>query len=153
MKEINKIKNQYIKNTLNFYFLLKKADEKVGLVFYVDVTSSKDRLFLHQLNKKTTMLYILLFDLAKILQFLPKYPNFYFIFESFSEITNTMRLNAFFIKINSIFCCSKKIFLQFLDLKLLPLFFCRIFLIFKLNLFNFFKKVFKIKNFKIYEFN
>ena len=153
MKEINKIKNQYIKNTLNFYFLLKKADEKVGLVFYVDVTSSKDRLFLHQLNKKTTMLYILLFDLAKILQFLPKYPNFYFIFESFSEITNTMRLNAFFIKINSIFCCSKKIFLQFLDLKLLPLFFCRIFLIFKLNLFNFFKKVFKIINFKIYEFN
>ena len=132
---------------LNFYYILKKADEKIGLVFYTDVSILKNQL-LHQINKKTTMFYVLIFDLVKILQFLPKHPNFYFIFESFSEITNTMRLNAFFIKINNIFCCSKKISLQFLDFKLLPFFFCRIFLASKLNVFMIFKKIFKI-----YEFN
>jgi hypothetical protein len=107
----------------------------------------------NQVNKKTTMLYILYFDFLNKLQLIPKYPIFFFIFQSFMEITETIRFNSLFVKINNIYCYSLKIGLQFLNSSLLVVFLVRLFFVLKTSILNVVWKSLKTTNSLVYEFN
>ena len=129
--------------------MIKTTDDTQGLVFYTDV-SFFERFLFNQINKKTTVLYLIFFDLFKVFQLTPKYPNFCFSFNSLSYITKTIRLNALFIKFNSIYCFSQVIDFRFLEYSLLSHFFIDIL---KLNIWLILFNVFKMTNLKKYEFN
>jgi hypothetical protein len=137
---------------LNLHYLIKKAKGEFGLIFYTDVSLYKRHLF-NQVNKKTTMLYILYFDFLNKLQLIPKYPIFFFIFQSFMEITETIRFNSLFVKINNIYCYSLKIGLQFLNSSLLVVFLVRLFFVLKVSILNVVWKSLKTTNSLVYEFN
>ena len=149
VKEKNELKQQYIKNTLNLYHLIKNTDDKLGLVFYTDV-SFFERFLFNRINKKTTVLYFSFFDLFKVFELTPKHPNFCFSFNSLSQITKTIRLNALFIKFKGIYCFSQSIDSSFLEYSLLSHFFIYIL---KSNIWLIFFNVLKMINLKIYEFN
>ena len=129
--------------------MIKTTDNKQGLVFYTDV-SLFERFLFNQINKKTTVLYLIFFDLFRIFGLTLKYPNFCFSFNALSQITKKVRLNALFIKFNSIYCFSQAIDSHFLEYSLLSHFFIYIL---KLNIWLILFNVFKMINLKIYEFD
>lgn len=152
MGEKNYIKRQYVKNMLNLNFLLKYTEEGSGVIFYTNPFLPERRLW-GQINKKSTILYLTCYNLVDLLNLNPKFPNFYFVFKSLGEITCEMRLNALFIKVGNIFCCSQILSFSFLNVNILSLFFYFILSFSKISLFFNFFILFKMIYSKIFEFN
>ena len=145
-------KNKYLKNRLSLYSIIQDKNKISSAIFYTN-PSLMERSLCNQVNKKTTLLYLIHYNLVETLKLNPKFPNYYLTFNSPNEITDEMRLNSLYIKISNIFCSSQIISFSFLNFNSLSFFLNRIFYSSNISLFFNFFVFLKSTASNIYEFN